>query len=112
MKIELEGREALQHTNAVHILHSLGYQFVGAEWVVPQEEPQEVVSGTVFIGEALISTGGITKADTQLQADIEALTKRLDHLELATNHENFCADVRLRIIHEQFPGGVLYGIKK
>lgn len=62
--------------------------------------------------DSYIGTEPKSNADNKLQADIEALTKRLDHLELATNHENFCADVRLRIIHEQFPGGVLHGIKK
>ena len=116
MKIELEGREALQHANAVHTLHSLGYKFVGAEWVAPQQEPQEE-AGTVFIGEAVISAGSISKADTQLQADIESLAERVATIENRGSNALAVIKTAQEAAHKEIttallPGGVLYGLRK
>ena len=43
IKLELEGREALRHTNAVHLLVTLGYTFDGFSWIAPVPTEQKQV---------------------------------------------------------------------
>lgn len=126
MKIELEGHEALQHVSAIRTLRSLGYQVVKNEWVAPHEEPEKE-AGTVFIAQD-VYPGSISKADTQLQADIEALTARVSDLEFAAQPGyfdfskitegqkaravSFNQAVEQQIENSLLPGGVLYGLRK
>lgn len=137
MKLELEGREVVRHTNAVSLLVSLGYMFDGFAW----KETDPVVSvaterktdnlaaepdTATLLNADEFSIGSPPKvADAHLQADIEYLRQRVSTLEeahrwafgagkgtsddTAVFQEKFNRGIDQALRRAIEPGGVLYG---